>query len=140
MRSQGCLVTGDSYQFDLLHLAVEATTITRNICRGGNHWRDQLIRVGQVQGVAFARRCFFPTKGVVAYNAANLLSLANAASLSVSLSDSDIAMVNFLLGGPLAFEAKQRWQCQSCLPCRSTRSNYCTLCCCCCLSALCGDR
>ena len=33
------------------------------------------------------------------YNAANFPSLADATSLSVSLSDSDIVMVKFLLGG-----------------------------------------
>ena len=35
----------------------------------------------------------------MAYNAINLPSLADAALLSVSLSNLDIAMVNFLLGG-----------------------------------------
>ena len=44
---------------------------------------------------SLVRWCFFPTKGAAAYNAANLPSLAKAASLLVSSSDSDIAMINF---------------------------------------------
>ena len=45
--------------------------------------------------VSLVWQCFFPTEGAVAYDAANLQSLANAALLLVSLSDSNIAMVNF---------------------------------------------
>jgi hypothetical protein len=47
---------------------------------------------------SLAWRCFLPTEGAVAYDAANLPSLDDAALSLMSSSDSDIAMLNSFLG------------------------------------------
>ena len=102
MRFKGCLVVEYTYCFDLL-LTLKPFRLLLSLEKysgGGVHWRDQSIRVRQVQRIAFSAfvtAVFLPHQGIVAYDAANLPSLADAASLSVSSSDLDIAMVNFLL-------------------------------------------
>ncbi len=76
--------------------------MTKKICRGGVHWCNQSVRVGQAQGVALSdlgTAVFLPHQGICSVQCRQLTKFGQCCVVVSVLVRLDIAMVNFFLEG-----------------------------------------